>query len=160
VPQRIEIERFLDGNIWYGGYRKASCRTRPLSRKAASYHSEFNRQGGRTGLVGQNVVDSAIFLDNSDPSQGNLFLERAKSARAFSSSYRNIRCPPKTPRSRQSIGTAWRWISIAGWHTGFTSSPVPPTFVTGIEGSVRMDHFRPTFIANVAQQGPMCPNAG
>jgi hypothetical protein len=29
------------------------------------------QQGGRTGLVNQNIVDSAIFLDNSDPTSGS-----------------------------------------------------------------------------------------
>jgi Plasmid encoded RepA protein len=41
------------------------------------------QQGGRTGLVNQNIVDSAIFLDSSDPDQGNLFLERAKLSESF-----------------------------------------------------------------------------
>ena len=35
------------------------------------------QSGGRTGLVNQNIVDTALFLDNHPEGQGSLFLETA-----------------------------------------------------------------------------------
>jgi hypothetical protein len=39
--------------------------------------------GGRTGLVNQNIVDTAIFLDDATTTQGSLFVETAKLSEGF-----------------------------------------------------------------------------
>ena len=40
------------------------------------------RQGNRTGLVNQNILDTAMFVDD-DTAQGSLFVERAKLSELF-----------------------------------------------------------------------------
>ncbi len=40
------------------------------------------RQGNRTGLVNQNILDTAMFVDDEN-SQGSLFVERAKLSEMF-----------------------------------------------------------------------------
>ncbi|WP_424137827.1 replication protein RepA [Roseomonas chloroacetimidivorans] len=44
----------------------------------------FNMSGrGRAGLVNQNIVDSALFLDMEEEGQGSLFLDRARLSESF-----------------------------------------------------------------------------
>src|SRR5690348_4569114 len=52
-----------------------------ISRCRLTFHVS---RGGRTGLVNQNIVDSAIFLENNDAAgQGSLFVEYARLSEGF-----------------------------------------------------------------------------
>jgi hypothetical protein len=71
--------RRLDISI--GGKSMASVRDQAerISRCRMSFQI---RQGNRTGLVNQNILDTAMFVDD-DSAQGSLFVERAKLSETF-----------------------------------------------------------------------------
>lgn len=71
--------RKLDISI--GGKSMAAVRDQAerLSRCRMSFQI---RQGNRTGLVNQNILDTAMFVDDEN-SQGSLFVERAKLSEMF-----------------------------------------------------------------------------
>lgn len=53
-----------------------------ISRCRLSFHMSA-AGGGPSGLVNQNIVDTAMFLDTKDPDQGSLFLETVKLSESF-----------------------------------------------------------------------------
>jgi hypothetical protein len=114
------------------------------------------QQGGRTGLVNQNIVDSAIFLDSSDPDQGNLFLERAKLSESFFEQLQRHPVPIEEAAIQAINGhsmaldlycwLAYRLHVLPGERT-VSWRALKAQFGTGF---TRMDHFRPTFRENLA----------
>lgn len=114
------------------------------------------QQGDRTGLVNQNIVDSAIFLDSSDPDQGNLFLERAKLSESFFEQLQRHPVPIEEAAIQAINGhsmaldlycwLAYRLHVLPGERT-VSWRALKAQFGTGF---TRMDHFRPTFRENLA----------
>ena len=51
-----------------------------ISRCRLTFHIQT---AGRAGLVNQNIMDTAMFVDGSDPGQGTLFLETARPFRSL-----------------------------------------------------------------------------
>ncbi len=51
-----------------------------LSRCRLTFHVQ---QGGRAGLINQNIVDTAMFVAGDDKSQGSLFVETARLSETF-----------------------------------------------------------------------------
>ncbi len=112
-------------------------------------------QGGRTGLVNQNIVDTALFLDSSDPDQGSLMLERAKLSESFYEQLKRHPVPLEEAAIRSINGHSmaldlYCWLAYR-LHVLPGARPVSWTalkqqFGTGF---TRMDHFRPTFKNNL-----------
>ena len=113
------------------------------------------QQGGRTGLVNQNIVDSAIFLDSSNPDQGSLFLERAKLSESFFEQLQRHPVPIEESAIQAINGhsmaldlycwLAYRLHVLPGERT-VSWRALKAQFGTGFS---RMDHFRPTFRENL-----------
>jgi hypothetical protein len=59
-----------------------------ISRCRLTFHVQA---AGRAGLVNQNIMDTAMFVDGADPAQGSLFLETAKLSETF---YEQLRKHP------------------------------------------------------------------
>jgi hypothetical protein len=59
-----------------------------ISRCRLTFHVQA---AGRAGLVNQNIMDTAMFVDGTDPAQGSLFLETAKLSETF---YEQLRKHP------------------------------------------------------------------
>lgn len=68
--------------ISIGGKSMASVRDQAerISRCRMSFQI---KHGNRTGLVNQNILDTAMFLDDEEGSQGSLFVEHAKLSEMF-----------------------------------------------------------------------------
>jgi len=84
--REIELGRSLHAwlrrlDISIGGKSMAAVRDQAerISRCRMSFQI---KQGNRTGLVNQNILDTAMFVDD-DSSQGSLFVERAKLSEIF-----------------------------------------------------------------------------
>jgi hypothetical protein len=59
-----------------------------LSRCRLTFHVQ---QGGRAGLINQNIVDAAMFVSDSESGQGSLFVETARLSETF---YEQLRKHP------------------------------------------------------------------
>ena len=84
--REVELGRSLHSwlkklDISIGGKSMAAVRDQAerISRCRMSFQI---RQGSRTGLVNQNILDTAMFVDD-DSTQGSLFVERAKLSELF-----------------------------------------------------------------------------
>jgi len=77
-------------NIPIGGksYRDVREQADRLSRCRLTFHVQ---QSGRAGLINQNIVDTAMFVADSNSSQGNLFCETARLSETF---YEQLRKHP------------------------------------------------------------------
>lgn len=114
------------------------------------------QDGGRTGLVNQNLVDNALFLDADDPGQGSLFLERARLSESFFEQLKKHPVPLEESAIRAINGhslaldlycwLAYRLHVLPGART-VSWKALKSQFGTGFS---RMDHFRPTFKENLA----------
>jgi hypothetical protein len=123
------------------------------------------QHGGRTGLVNQNIVDSALFLDADDPAQGSLFLEHAKLSESFFEQLRKHPVPLEEAAIRSINGhsmaldlycwLAYRLHVLPGART-VSWKALKSQFGTGFS---RMDHFRPTFKDNLALAMAVYPDA-
>jgi hypothetical protein len=156
IRQVLNCEQALDQmGIPQGGksIRDVREQAERISRCRLSFQIQ---QGGRTGLVNQNIVDSAIFLDSSDPDQGNLFLERAKLSESFFEQLQRHPVPIEEA-AIQAINGHSMALDLYCWlayrlHVLPGERPVSwralkAQFGTGF---TRMDHFRPTFRENLA----------
>jgi hypothetical protein len=69
-------------NISIGGKSMASVRDQAerISRCRMTFQV---KSGNRTGLVNQNILDTAMFVDDEEGAQGSLFIEKAKLSEMF-----------------------------------------------------------------------------
>ena len=113
------------------------------------------QQGGRTGLVNQNIVDSALFLDADDPAQGKLFLEKAFLSESFFEQLKRHPVPLEESAIRAINGHSmaldlYCWLAyrlhVLPGARAVSWSALKSQFGTGF---TRMDHFRPTFKDNL-----------
>jgi Plasmid encoded RepA protein len=134
-----------------------------ISRCRMSFQIEGN---GRSGLVNQNIVDSALFLDADDvPGQGLLFLEHAKLSESFFEQLKKHPVPIEESAIRAINGhslaldlycwLAYRLHVLPGART-VSWKALKGQFGAGFS---RMDHFRPTFKENLALALAVYPGA-
>ena len=134
-----------------------------ISRCRMSFQIEGN---GRSGLVNQNIVDSALFLDADDAlGQGSLFLEHAKLSESFFEQLKKHPVPIEESAIRAINGhslaldlycwLAYRLHVLPGART-VSWKALKGQFGTGFS---RMDHFRPTFKENLALALAVYPGA-
>ena len=134
-----------------------------ISRCRMSFQIEGN---GRSGLVNQNIVDSALFLDADDiPGQGSLFLEHAKLSESFFEQLKKHPVPIEESAIRAINGhslaldlycwLAYRLHVLPGART-VSWKALKGQFGAGFS---RMDHFRPTFKENLALALAVYPGA-
>lgn len=123
------------------------------------------QQGGRTGLVNQNIVDSALFLDADDPTQGSLFLEHAKLSESFFEQLRRHPVPVEEAAIRSINGHSmaldlYCWLAyrlhVLPGTRAVSWKALKSQFGTGFS---RMDHFRPTFKDNLSLAMAVYPDA-
>lgn len=123
------------------------------------------QQGGRTGLVNQNIVDSALFLDADDPAQGSLFLEHAKLSESFFEQLRRHPVPVEEAAIRSINGHSmaldlYCWLAyrlhVLPGTRAVSWKALKSQFGTGFS---RMDHFRPTFKDNLSLAMAVYPDA-
>jgi Plasmid encoded RepA protein len=105
------------------------------------------RHGNRTGLVNQNILDTAMFVDD-DTSQGSLFVERAKLSELFYEQLRRHPVPIEEAAIRP-ISNNSMAIDVYCWLAYRLHALTGPTLVTwkalyGQFGSgiARLDKFR------------------
>lgn len=120
---------------------------------------------GRTGLLNQNIVDSALFLETDNPAQGSLFLEHARLSESFFEQLRKHPVPLEEAAIRSINGhsmaldlycwLAYRLHVLPGART-VSWKALKSQFGTGFS---RMDHFRPTFKDNLALAMAVYPDA-
>jgi Plasmid encoded RepA protein len=114
------------------------------------------QQDGRTGLINQQIVDSAIFLDNEeDVRQGSLFLEQAKLSESFFEQLKRHPVPLEEAAikalNRHSMALdiycwlAYRLHSLEA-ERSVRWSAIKAQFGTGFD---RTYHFRPVFLENL-----------
>lgn len=123
------------------------------------------QQGGRTGLVNQNIVDSALFLDADNPTQGSLFLEHAKLSESFFEQLRRHPVPVEEAAIRSINGHSmaldlYCWLAyrlhVLPGTRAVSWKALKSQFGTGFS---RMDHFRPTFKDNLSLAMAVYPDA-
>jgi hypothetical protein len=123
-----------------------------ISRCRLTFHIQ---QGGRAGLFNQHIVDSALFLDGDDPSQGSLFLETARLSETFFEQLQRHPVPIEEAAIRAINNNsmaldvycwlAYRLHVLPGQRT-ISWKALHSQFGTGF---LRLDHFRPRFIENL-----------
>jgi hypothetical protein len=123
-----------------------------ISRCRFTFHL---RQGDRIGLVNQNIVDAAMFVNADDPAQGVLFAEVAKLSEVFYEQLRRHPVPVEEAAIR-SINNNSAAIDIYAWlayrlHVLEKPTPVSWTSLKGQFGCAfgRMDNFRMRFLENL-----------
>lgn len=121
--------------------------------------------GGRGALMNQHIVDTALFLDNADPDQGSLFLERAMLSERFFEQLKRHPVPLQEAAIKAINGHSmaldlYCWLA---YRLHSLSKPSPVTwralkaqFGTGVS---RMDHFRATFTYNLNLAMAVYPEA-
>jgi replication initiator protein len=133
-----------------------------ISRCRLTFHVQ---QAGRAGLVNQNIVDSAMFVDADDPAQGSLFLETAKLSETFYEQLRKHPVPLEEAAVR-AINNNSMAIDIYVWLAYRLHSLGGPRQITWKAlhsqfgaGFARLDHFRVRFSENVQLALAVYPSA-
>jgi Plasmid encoded RepA protein len=122
--------------------------------------------GGKTGLLNQNLVDGALFLDEEIPGKGMSFsLDRVRLSESFWEQLRKHPIPLDEAAIRALQGHSmaldlYCWLAYR-LHVLQGSRPVSWTalkaqFGTGFS---RMDHFKPTFVENLNLAMAVYPEA-
>jgi hypothetical protein len=113
------------------------------------------RHGNRVGMANQNIMESAIFFESPDPSQGTLFAQYARLSEAFFESLKKHPVPIEEAAVR-AISNNSMAIDIYAWLAYRLHSLQKPTPVSwralkqqfGTSFS-RIDNFRTTFLSNL-----------
>jgi hypothetical protein len=112
-------------------------------------------QGGRVGLVNQNVVDTAMFTPTADLDGGTLFTEVARLSEVFFDQLNRHPVPVEEAAVR-AISNNSMALDLYAWlayrlHALPKPTPISWVALKGQFGSgvARMDNFRPTFTENL-----------
>jgi hypothetical protein len=113
------------------------------------------RMGRTTGLINQNIVDTAIFLDNGEANQASLFTETARLSEGFYEQLSKHSVPLAEAALRQ-INNNSMALDIYAWLAYRLHSLEKPTPITWTSlkqqfgnGFTDIRNFRPKFIANL-----------
>jgi hypothetical protein len=123
-----------------------------ISRCRLTFHIQ---QGGRAGLLNQHIVDTAMFVDGDDPTQGSLFLETARLSETFFEQLQRHPVPIEEAAIR-AINNNSMALDIYCWlayrlhvlpgSRAITWKAMHAQFGSGFS---RLDHFRPRFLENL-----------
>jgi len=157
--REVELGRSLRGwlarmGIPHGGKSIKEVREQAerISRCRLTFHIQ---QGGRAGLLNQHIVDTALFLDGDDSSQGSLFLETARLSETFFEQLQRHPVPIEEVAIR-AINNNSMALDIYCWlayrlhvlpaQRSISWKALHAQFGTGF---IRLDHFRPRFTENL-----------
>ena len=132
-----------------------------ISRCRLSFHLQ---QEGRSGLVNQNILDTAMFVAD-EKAQGSLFIDTARLSETFFEQLRKHPVPIEESAIR-AINNNSMALDVYCWlayRLHVLDKPRPITwkalhaqFGTGF---ARLDHFRPKFIENLSLASAVYPDA-
>ena len=113
------------------------------------------RHGSTTGLINQNIVDSAIFLDDTPDARGQVFVEKAKLSECFYEQLKKHPVPLEAAAIR-AVSNNSMALDLYAWlayrlHSLSSARSVSwralrPQFGAGFN---RMDNFRARFLDNL-----------
>jgi hypothetical protein len=123
------------------------------------------RKGNATGLVNQNIVDEAIFLDTPEEGKGSLFLTTAKLSDGFYSQLKRHPVPLEEAAIKQLSNNsmaldAYAWLAYR-LHSlrGPTLVPWQSLMSQFGGGFGQIKHFKPRFLASVRLALAVYPGA-
>ncbi len=123
------------------------------------------QKGGATGLVNQNIVDEALFLESADEGQGSLFLNTAKLSEGFYAQLRRHPVPLEEAAIKQLSNNsmaldAYAWLAYR-LHSLRSPTLVPwPSLMGQFGGGFgQRKHFKPRFLASVRLAMAVYPDA-
>lgn len=123
------------------------------------------QKGGATGLVNQNIIDEAIFLDTPDDGRATQFLNAAKLSEGFFSQLRRHPVPLEESAIKQISNNsmaldAYAWLAYR-LHSlrGPTLVPWRSLMAQFGGGFGQIKHFKPRFLANVVLALAVYPGA-
>ncbi|MCB8883925.1 plasmid replication initiator [Acidisoma cellulosilytica] len=133
-----------------------------ISRCRLTFHIQT---AGRAGLVNQNIMDTAMFVDGADPGQGTLFLETARLSEVFFEQLRKHPVPLEEAAIR-AINNNSMALDIYCWlayRLHVLSGPRQVTWkaLMGQFGSGYKEqfHFKPRFLENLNLALAVYPDA-
>jgi replication initiator protein len=169
--RRREIELGHSLRIWMGrmgipigGSSLTSVRDQAerISRCRFTFHIQTARA---VGLVNQNVVDTALFLDTTDAAQGQLFISTARLSEGFYNQLQKHAVPLEEAAVRAVANNSmaldiYAWLSFR-LHT--LKSPTPIHWKAAMGqfglGFSRLNNFRATFLDNLKLALAVYPDA-
>lgn len=147
-----------------GGQNIAAVRDQ--AERISRCHLTFQVTRGRaTGLLHQNIMDTALFLDNVEDGQGSLFLETATLSDGFFKQLQKHPVPLAEAAIRQlsnnSMGLdTYAWLA---YRLHSLTGPTPIHWrglMTQFGGGFRqLKHFKPRFVANLRLALAVYPDA-
>jgi hypothetical protein len=166
--REIELGRTLHAwlrrlEIPIGGKNMAAVRDQAerISRCRMSFQI---KQGNRTGLVNQSILDTAMFVED-DSTQGSLFIERAKLSEMFFEQLKKHPVPIED-HAIAMIANNSMAIDVYCWLAYRLHSLSAPKLITWKalhaqfgRGLTRLDHFRWYFTQNVHLAMAVYPDA-
>jgi hypothetical protein len=133
-----------------------------ISRCRLTFHIQ---SAGRAGLVNQNIMDTAMFVDGTDPNQGTLFLETARLSEVFFEQLRKHPVPLEEAAIR-AINNNSMALDIYCWlayRLHVLSGPRQITWkaLMGQFGNSYKEqfHFKPRFLENLSLALAVYPEA-
>jgi hypothetical protein len=133
-----------------------------ISRCRLTFHIQA---GGRAGLVNQNIMDTAMFVDGTEPSQGTLFLETARLSEVFYEQLRKHPVPLEEAAIR-AINNNSMALDLYCWlayRLHVLSGPRQVTWKSLMgqfgNGYKEQFHFKPRFLENLALAMAVYPEA-
>lgn len=124
-----------------------------ISRCRLTFH--VTTTAGRAGLVNQNIVDSAIFLDTEDSTQQSLFVENARLSEGFFAQLQKHPVPLEEAAIRAINNNsmaldAYAWLAYR-LHALKAPTPVTWPALKGQFGTgfTRLDNFKVKFLENL-----------
>lgn len=166
--REVELGRTLHGwlrrlEIPIGG--KAMAVVRDQAERISRCRLSFQiRQGGRAGLVNQNILDTAMFVDDAD-AQGSLFLETATLSQSFFDQLCQHPVPIEEAAVRQIANNSMA-IDVYIWLAYRLHALQQPTSITWKalhtqfgRGIARIDHFKAHFRQTLELATSVYPDA-
>jgi hypothetical protein len=133
-----------------------------ISRCRLTFHIQ---SAGRAGLVNQNIMDTAMFVDGTDPIQGTLFLETARLSEVFFEQLRKHPVPLEEAAIR-AINNNSMALDIYCWlayRLHVLSGPRQITWKALMgqfgNGYKEQFHFKPRFLENLGLALAVYPEA-
>jgi hypothetical protein len=123
------------------------------------------RHGSRIGMTNQNLVDTAMFVDNDEPGQGSLFVETARLSEGFYQQLQRHPVPLQDAAIR-AIANNSMALDVYAWlayrlHSLDKPRPISWKAIKAQFGAgyARMDHFKMNFRPTLALALAVYPDA-